>query len=144
MAEAGPRLGDSLMRLAAAMPAEPMITREQWIVRFQRMAVRNIVAVSPDAVAYPLDARWVIVRVGSFWREDEEYHVYCMDRSIKAMIEHKSQRPEADMMVVTPIWVFSRVGNHAVPTGDEEVLRTAERNYMRFFDDIYKRWKSHG
>jgi len=139
--EKSPTLNDSLMRLAAVLMS---MSREEWIGKFSRIGIRSMTAVVPDAEAYAVDASWTLARVGSFWRADEEYHVYGMEHAIKTMIDHRQSRPQMDMVVVTPIWVFRRSGVKAVPVASEEILRVGEQNFMRFFDAIYKRWQTNG
>lgn len=136
-------LGDSLMRLAA-VPLHPPLTREQWIAKFSRISMNSMVAVVPDSEVYSLDANWTLSRVGSFWRADEEYHVFAMENAIKTMIDHRYSRPQMDMVIVTPIWVFRRNDSRAEPVSGDDLVRTAEHNFMRFFDEIYKRWKTNG
>lgn len=143
MPEKNQALGDSLMRIAASA-MQPKMTREQWIAKFARINLRSIVAVVPDVEVYNLDASWVLARVGSFWRADEEYHVYAMEHSVKTMIKHRQDRPQMDMVVITPIWVFQRVDSRATPVASEDVLRVAEQNFMKFFGEIYKRWTTDG
>jgi len=143
MADKRQSLGDSLMRLAS-VHAQPAMTREEWVAKFSRISMKSMVAVLPDAEAYSLDANWTLARVGSFWRADEEYHVYAMEHAIQTMVDSKRNRPQADMVIVTPIWVFHRSGTKAAPVSSEEILRVAEQNFMRFFDVIYKRLNSNG
>lgn len=143
MADKCQALNESLMRLAA-VPVQQVLTRDQWVAKFSRIILKSVVAVTPEAEDYSLDASWALLRVGSIWREDEEYHVYTMEHAIRSMIEMKNSRPEADMLIVTPIWVFRRFGSRAMPVGSEAVLRTAEQNFMRFFRELYKRSKSNG
>lgn len=143
MAEKSPSLNDSLMRLAA-VPTHPTLTRDEWVAKFSRISMKSMVAVLPDAEAYSLDANWTLARVGSFWRADEEYHVYAMEHAIQTMVSSKRNRPQADMVIVTPIWVFRRSGIKAAPVASEELLRVAEQNFMRFFDVICKRFNSNG
>lgn len=131
------------MRLAA-VPMEQRLTRDQWIAKYARISLKTVVAVLPEEQSYSLDASWNLIRVGSFWRADEEYHVFAMESAVNGMINHKENRPGADMLVVTPVWVFSRSGNVAAPVMGEEILRTAQQNFMRFFGDLYKRWKTNG
>lgn len=143
MPEKNPTLGDSLMRLAA-VPAQQPLTREQWITKFSKITLRSVIAVAPEGEAYPLDASWVLIRVGSFWRQDEEHHVYSMEQAVLALVTNKTQRPQAETLVVTPIWVFRSLGSRAVPVASEELLRIAERNFMRYIDELCKRSKPNG
>lgn len=131
------------MRLAAC-PMEQPLSRAQWLQKFSQLDLKKLVAVVPEGEAYPLDANWSLIRVGSFWRQDEEYHVYAMKRAVLTMAAHRDQHPGVQIMIVTPVWVFKRVENRAQSVGGEEILQVAERNFMRFFDEVYKRWKTNG
>lgn len=131
------------MRLAA-VPVEQPLSRDQWLQKFTRLDLRKIVAVVPDGEAYPLDANWALIRVGAFWRQDEEFHVYAMERAILAMIAHRDQNPEVRLTVLTPVWVFRRAGNRAQSVAGEEFLRVAEQNFMKFFDEVYQKWRTNG
>ena len=142
MAERIP-LNKSLMRLAA-LPAEPVMTRAQWVNRFDLVSVTGLIAAVPDPETYILESGWNMRRVGSFWRRDEEMHVYAMEHALAAMVVHRRSNPGSKMAVMTPIFVFRRQGNRAVPVGGAEPLRTASRNFMHYFDECYKRWNPNG
>jgi hypothetical protein len=136
-------LHDSLMRLAA-IPADPHLSRDHWVEKFSRIRLQGIVAVSPESQTYSLDANWNLLRIGSFWREDEEHHVYGMEHAVVTMLEHKRQNPNVLMNIVTPVFVFIRSGNGAAHVNGDDVLKTAGRNFMRYFDEFFKRWNHNG
>jgi hypothetical protein len=136
-------LTDAFVRLGA-VPLEPVLTRDEWVEKHQKISLKSLTAISPDSVTHALDTNWTIVRIGSFWFHDEECHVYAMDSAIRCMIENRHFQPDAVLVVVTPIWVFFRQNNSTALVGNADVLKIAEQNYMRFFDDIYRRWKQNG
>ena len=145
MADKTPSLEESLQRLAAVPINESPLTRNQWIGKFSKINLQSINVGGPEAETHSLDASWVLLRVGSFWHEDEECHVYSMEHAITKMIEHRNAYPTSNMMVVTPIWVFRAFGRRALPVASEKILRIAEQNFMRFLSELYnKRYKANG
>ena len=130
--------------LLGATPVQQSLTRAEWVARFSRIQLKGLVAVAPDQETYSLDAGWSLIRIGSFWRRDEEFHVYGMEHAVEAMISQKRANPNVVMNIVTPVFVFKRAGSRAVHDTSDGVLATAGRNFMRFFDEVYKRRISHG
>lgn len=136
-------MSESFTRLGA-VPIQQTLTRDEWVQRFCRFDLRGLVAVSPIQETYAIEAGWSLVRIGSFWRQDEEFHMYAMESAIESMVAMKRSSPSVLMNIVTPVFVFKRVGNRAVPDTGDAVLELARRNFMRFFDEVFKRRMTNG
>lgn len=136
MSEAFARLGSS--------PVEQTMSRDQWVARFSRFDLRGLIAVTPTQETYGLQAGWSLIRIGSFWRQDEEFHMYAMENAIESMVAMRRENPEVRMNIVTPVFVFRRAGDRAVADVSDVALDLARRNFMRFFDEVFKRRLANG
>jgi len=136
-------LRDAFTNLSQVPPC-PLLSRAEWVAKFRQIRLREIVIDTPGVEADTLDARWSVTRIGSFWFRDEECHVYAMDTAIEVMVQNRSQMPGSDLAVVSPVWVFYRSGDAAKIVNNPDALAIANRNFMRFFNDEYKKRKGNG
>jgi hypothetical protein len=125
-------------------PPPPPLTRDQWLKKFNKIVVQGLIMATPGVEADVADAAMTLVRIGSFWFRDEECHVYVMEQAMLAMIQNRDQITDRDFAVVTPLWAFYRSGNAAKIVGNPEAMAIASRNFMKFFDEAYKRYKANG
>ena len=113
------------------------ITRDEWVAKYARIVVSGITVSWPLQERYAIDAGLALLRVGSLWKEDVEQHVYSIEQAVLAMRERRSRGGE--MVVVTPIFVFRRHGDGAVPVTDESVLKKASYSFTRLFGEQFRR-----
>jgi len=122
-------------RAPAARPQT--LTRDEWVARYSVIEVSGITVTKPLPEKYVLDSGLTLLRVGSFWREDVEQHVYGIGQAVSAMAELRSRGKE--MTLVTPVFVFRRSGDGAEPVMSDAVLRKAAANFVRLFEDLHRR-----
>jgi hypothetical protein len=60
------------------------------------------------------------------------------------LVRSRDKLQGRDFSVVTPIWAFYRSGDSAKIVGNPEALAVANRNFLRFFNEAYERFKAHG
>lgn len=107
------------------------MTRDQWLIQHGKIALKSMEAVTPEPVVYILDSRWAIVRIGSIWRADEEFHIYVMDQVVEQARQIRREGKGLECAILTPMWVFVRDGNGIVPTDDHAIIKIAEKNFLR-------------
>ena len=130
-------LSSAMRHLADTESVKPM-TRQDWIKKFSRLDLKSIEITGLHKGPRSLGVKWSLYRIGSIWNKDEEFHIYVMDESLRLYVENRAQRPDAALIVVTPIWVFIRSGHNIVLTKNTDVMRLAEKNFMRFLTEAVK------
>lgn len=115
----------------------PAMTRDEWVAKYSRMKVSTIVVSEPLPERYSIDSGLTLLRVGSFWKEDVEQHVYSIEQAVSVMTEMRERA--SNMIVVTPVFVFRRCGDKAEPVTNETILRKASASFIRLFGESFRR-----
>lgn len=120
------------------------MNRDQWLVQHKKISLKSMEAVTPEPVIYTLDSRWSIVRIGSIWRADEEFHIYVMEQVIDQAREIEKEGRGRECAILTPMWVFVRKGNGIIPTDNYSVIKIAENNFLRLLHESLREGEAHG
>ena len=119
-----------------AIGSQTKMTREDWIKKHLVIELQSIRILTPDNDSVDLEAGGKLIRIGSIWHADEEYHIFVMEEVILQAKEAVSDMTNEGVAVLTPLWIFKRLANTIKADENPVVLNLAERNFLRMLNEI--------
>ncbi len=110
--------------------------RSTWIDVHSTIHLVSIKVVTPDQKALDLEAGMKLVRIGSIWYADEEFHIFVMSEIVDQAKEAVGEMMRDDVAVMTPLWVFKRHEDTIKTDETPFVLNLAEKNFISMLGKV--------
>ena len=121
--------------LRLAGPGARTLTRNEWIAKHNLVPV-NSIEVSIGGRPEILSGGWSLIRVGSVWHEDVEYHVYVPSEVLTQMRRCAREAEGRNVHAISSVFVFRRNGDSLAPASSAAVQDKAGRVFRRLVESM--------